>query len=113
MSKSKDMGVVGQGKEETQTENPQKTMQSAKISKCKKKTYKQITLACAHSWKNERQNPQRKMMPKKQKDQKAIERTNKREKLEQLASHCPKLLKDGLMEMELKAFTTSSKTPPN
>jgi hypothetical protein len=37
------------------------------------------------------------MMTKKQKNLKTIEITNKRENLGQLASHYPKLLKDGLM----------------
>jgi hypothetical protein len=37
------------------------------------------------------------MMTKKQKNLKAIEITNKREKLGQLASHYPKFLKDGLI----------------
>jgi hypothetical protein len=37
------------------------------------------------------------MMTKKQKNLKAIENTNKKENLGQLASHCPKFLKDGLM----------------
>jgi hypothetical protein len=57
MSKPKDMGVVGKGKEETQRESPQKIMQNVKISKCKKKTYKPITLACAYKQKNDKQNP--------------------------------------------------------
>jgi hypothetical protein len=36
-------------------------------------------------------------MIEKQRNLNAIKRTNKKEKLKQLASHCPKLLEDGLM----------------
>jgi hypothetical protein len=31
MGKAKDMGVIGQGREETKRENPQRTMQNAKM----------------------------------------------------------------------------------
>jgi hypothetical protein len=52
---------------------------------------------CAHRKKNGKQSFQGKMMIKKHMNLKAIKRTNKREKLGQLASFCPKSLKDDLM----------------
>jgi hypothetical protein len=47
--------------------------------------------------KNGRQNFQGKLMIEEQRNLKAIKKTNKREKLKQLASFCPKFLKDDLM----------------
>jgi len=67
------------------------------MSKCKKKPHKWVALVCAHRKKNGRQSFQGKMMIKKQRNLKAIKRTNKRKKLQQLASFCPKSLKDDLI----------------
>ncbi len=71
------MGVVGQGKEKTQRENPQITMQSMKVNKCKERLRKWVALAWAHKRKNDKQNPRGIMMIKKKRNLKAIKRTKK------------------------------------
>jgi hypothetical protein len=48
MDKVKDIGVIGQRREKTRKENPQKTSQSTKMNKGKKRPYKRVIVLCAH-----------------------------------------------------------------
>jgi hypothetical protein len=54
MGITKDMDVIGQGREETWRENPWRIMQSVEMSKCKKRPYKRVALVCAHKRKNDK-----------------------------------------------------------
>jgi hypothetical protein len=53
------------------------------------------------------------VMDEEQKKFKGVKVMNKGEELTQLTSYHSKLQKDGLMQMVLKVFTTSTKTPLN
>lgn len=48
MDKAKDMGVIGQRREKTRKEIPQKITQSAKMNKGKERLYKRVVILCAH-----------------------------------------------------------------
>ncbi len=46
--KTKDIGVIGQRREKTRKENPQRTSQNTKMNKGKKRPYKRVIILCAH-----------------------------------------------------------------
>jgi hypothetical protein len=54
MGMIEDVGVVGQGREETQGKNTQRTTQNTKMSQGKKKPSKKVTLMHAHKQKDDR-----------------------------------------------------------
>ncbi len=98
VGKIENMGVIFLKKGRNMKGKPPKNnlkTQKWTIAK-KKRPYKGFTLTCAHRRKNDKQNPKWKMMIEEQRNLKAIQKTNKREKRRQLASYCLKLLKYGL-----------------
>ncbi len=97
ISKAKDMGGIGQGKEKTKGKNVQKTTQNIKMNKCKKSWQTGHLDACPYT-KRWQTNLSRGMMTKEQRSLKGIKRINKWEKLKQLASHHSKFLEHGLKQ---------------
>jgi len=74
-----------------------KNSQSTKISKNKKGPNKQVTVMCAHKWKDNQQPFGLAEWWQKNKGNCWALKKNKKEEHKQLASHHTKLLEDGLM----------------